>query len=478
MVGSLLLEYRRGKGLQGETDATSGIVRSRMSVLQCHRWLWGVEVISTPGRDMMSVFGFERITVLKVVLVAALLAACFLALAETPHPAVASFPGANGKIAFASDRDGNYEIYTMDADSSGQTRLTNNAAFDDQPAWSPNGTKIAFVTNRDVNMSEIYVMNADGSNQTRLTNNTAADFAAAFSPDGTKIVFTTERDHVGGQGEIYVMNTDGSNQTRLTNALASESSQEPQFSPDGTKIAFVTNRDVNYEIYTMNTDGSNQTRLTNNTAIDFAVDFSPDGTKIAFTTNRDGNLEIYTMNVDGSGQTRLTNNAATESDPKWPPDGTKIAFVTSRDGNDEIYTMNADGSGQMRLTDNATAEAFPSWQPITYNFSGFYQPVDNLPTLNKSKPGKSIPIRFSLGGDKGLNIFATGYPKSEAIACDSTATVDGIEETVPGKGDLSYNASTGRYEYDWGTSGFPSGCRQFVMKLRDGSIQRANFIFR
>jgi probable HAF family extracellular repeat protein len=111
-------------------------------------------------------------------------------------------------------------------------------------------------------------------------------------------------------------------------------------------------------------------------------------------------------------------------------------------------------------------------------FDGFYQPVDNLPTLNKTKPGKTIPIRFSLGGDKGLDIFAEGYPKSEAISCDSAAMVDGIEVTLTGKGGLSYNASTDTYEYAWATSPSWSGCRQFVMKLKDGSVQRANFILR
>ena len=111
-------------------------------------------------------------------------------------------------------------------------------------------------------------------------------------------------------------------------------------------------------------------------------------------------------------------------------------------------------------------------------FDGFYQPVDNLPTLNKTKPGKTMPIRFSLGEDKGLDIFAEGYPKSEAIPCDSTATVDGIEETVAGKGGLSYNASTDTYEYAWATGSSWSGCKQFVMKLKDGTVHRANFIFR
>jgi probable HAF family extracellular repeat protein len=117
-------------------------------------------------------------------------------------------------------------------------------------------------------------------------------------------------------------------------------------------------------------------------------------------------------------------------------------------------------------------------KPIPY-FEGFYQPVDNPPTLNKSRPGKTIPIRFSLGGNKGLDILADGYPKSDAVACDAAATVDGIEETVTGKGGLSYNASTDRYEYDWATNSSWGGtCRQFVMKLKDGTVKRANFIFR
>jgi probable HAF family extracellular repeat protein len=110
-------------------------------------------------------------------------------------------------------------------------------------------------------------------------------------------------------------------------------------------------------------------------------------------------------------------------------------------------------------------------------FDGFYQPVDNFPTLNKAKAGKTIPIRFSLGRDQGLDIFATGYPKSETIPCNSTTPVDAIEETASGKHGLFYNARTDRYEYEWETSSTWRGCRQFVMKLKDGSVQRANFSF-
>ncbi|MEJ7862325.1 MAG: Calx-beta domain-containing protein, partial [Pyrinomonadaceae bacterium] len=211
-----------------------------------------------------------------------------------------------------------------------------------------NSGKIAFTSVRDGN-EEIYAMNADGSEQTRLTNNAAADGSPAFSPDGSKIAFASDRD---GNAEIYVMNADGSGQTRLTNNAAGD--VYPAFSPDGSKIAFSSSRDGNFEIYVMNADGSGQTRLTNNAQTDYDPAFSPDGSKIAFTSARDGNDEIYVMNADGSGQTRLTNNAQTDYQPAFSPDGSKIAFASARDGgNAEIYVMNADGSGQTRLTNNA-----------------------------------------------------------------------------------------------------------------------------
>jgi Tol biopolymer transport system component len=272
----------------------------------------------------------------------------------------------NTKIVFYSIRDGNNEIYVMNTDGTGQTRLTNNATVDWTPSFSPDGTKIAFVSNRDSDY-EIYTMNVDGTGQARLTTSVGFDSSPSFSPDGTKIVFYSGR---SGSQQIYVMNADGTGLLRLTNHV--ENDFYPSFSPDGTKIAFVSDRTPHsgdFEIYVMNADGSNQTRLTTSVGTDFYPSFSPDGNKIIFETNRNGNDEIYSMNADGTGiPTNLTNNGASDSSPSFSPDGSKIAFHSYRDGNYEIYSMQADGTGiPTRLTNNVTFDYSPSW-------SGFRRP--------------------------------------------------------------------------------------------------------
>jgi Tol biopolymer transport system component len=281
-------------------------------------------------------------------------------------------PLAVQRIAFTSDRDGNYEIYVMDTDGSDQTRLTNNPAEDNHPAWSPDRSKIAFVSKRDGNY-EIYVMNADGTGQTNLTNNPAWDGNPAWSPDGTKIAFDSYL--APGNRDIYVMNADGTGQTRLTHDPMY--ADHPTWSPDGSKIAFMSDRDWDFEIYVMNADGSGQTNLTNSRGRDELPAWSPDGTKIAFDSDPDldGNSEIYVMNADGTAQTRLTEtwtigwNARVWKSawaPTWSPDGSKIAFASDLYGDYEIYAGNAEGTYWTNTTNNLTnnpdhQDESPAW---------------------------------------------------------------------------------------------------------------------
>lgn len=259
-----------------------------------------------------------------------------------------------GKIVYISDQDGNNEIYIMNTDGTGQTRLTDNSANDFFPALSPDGTKIAFDSDRDRN-GEIYIMNADGTGQARLTDNLALDYHPCFSPDGSKIVFSSQRE---GIDDIFMMNLDGTGLVNLTNDFESDCWQ-PYFSPDGKKIAFRSRRDGNFEIYIMNVDSTDQVNLTKNPADDEVARFSPDGKMIAFESRRDGNREIYIMNLDGSEQTNLTNNPAEDFWPSFSPDGSKITFQSDRDGNNEIYIMNVDGTEQIRITNNSANDREP-----------------------------------------------------------------------------------------------------------------------
>jgi WD40 repeat protein len=269
-----------------------------------------------------------------------------------------------GQIVFESTRDGQHEIYRMNADGSGQTRLTNNPAADSLPSISPNGRRVAFTSNRE-GSGDIFVMNIDGSGVTRLTSDAGQEWQPAWSPDGTKIAYNgTSIEQV----DIFVVDAAGGTPVNVTNTPADEASAS--WSPDGTQLAFTSSRDGNNEIYRGPADGSGTpTRLTNNSADDHDPDWSPDGQKLAFYSDRIPRSgccgSVWTINAsDGSGATNLSGGPIFDADPSWSPDGTHIAFVRDFGGqNFHILSARADGSGQVRLTTAGTRNSFPDWGP-------------------------------------------------------------------------------------------------------------------
>jgi Tol biopolymer transport system component len=272
-------------------------------------------------------------------------------------------------IAFYSNRDGNAEIYVVNADGSGQTRLTDNGADDMAPAVSPDGTQILFTSSRD-GSNEIYLMNMDGSDQRRLTENRVYESHPSWSPDGSQIAFVSERD---GNREIYVADADGSHPRRLTDDPAKD--MRPTWSPDGRQIAFNSERDGNWEIYLVSPDGSGLHRLTDTPTWEIFPAWSPTGTQIAYrhSAARAWNGDIWVMDADGNNKQQLTREPSNDENPSWSPDGSQIVFQSDRFaapgtmGSDiydfELVVMDADGGGARRLTDHPAGDYWPAWGP-------------------------------------------------------------------------------------------------------------------
>ncbi|HEY0729621.1 MAG TPA: DPP IV N-terminal domain-containing protein, partial [Pyrinomonadaceae bacterium] len=268
------------------------------------------------------------------------------------------------RMAFWSNRDGGKEIYVMNADGSNIKRLTNNLADDVNPSWSPDGSKILFESERDGNR-ELYVMDPEGGNQIRLTRDNAVDSTATWSPDGSLIAFASNRDTGPPYNpynlDIYVMNADGSSVRRIVDDP--EYDVGPQWSPDGRKIVFMTGRNGNFDVYDMNADGTNQRNLTADyDRSDGAPVWSLDGQNIAFSRRVDGKDQIFVMDSDGRNLKRVTHNAGNNSSPAWSPDGSKLIFQTDQDGNWEIYVISVDGE-LSQLTDDAADDLSPDWCP-------------------------------------------------------------------------------------------------------------------
>ncbi|UCF59851.1 MAG: erythromycin esterase family protein [Anaerolineaceae bacterium] len=267
--------------------------------------------------------------------------------------------GGSGRFVFSSYREGESGIFTMGVDGSGIVRLTEDKARLNQPAWSPDGSHIAYVRREWPTNLEIYVMKADGSDQIRLTRNFGSyDIEPDWSPDSSQIAYASSQHR---SLDIYTMDLASFQQTQLTDHLGIDSS--PDWSPDGEQIVYRSQRGDNNEIFIMNADGSGKRNLTDNPASDTDPTWSPDGSKIAFVSDREGFEDIYVMNSDGSDPIRLTNSLAKDTYPAWSPDGKLIAFYSDRSGNFDIYVMNANGTNQIQITEHEDFDGFPDWQP-------------------------------------------------------------------------------------------------------------------
>ena len=267
-----------------------------------------------------------------------------------------------GQIVFTSMRDDNTEIYVMDADGGNQERLTNHPASDFQPDWSPDGTKIAFVSRRDGGASQIHVMDADGKNSIRLTDGRGGKRDPDWSPDGQKIAFSVD----DVEDYIAVMDADGNNRMRHE-----DQAWEPSWSPDGGTIAFLSSRDGGNEIYLVGADRPGPKRQIQRVTHDLAPkgnpSFSPDGRRIAYVVAKNhGPGQIYVVGVDGKNRVRFTHNEENNWGPAWSPDGRAIAYsVWGENFHGTIHLIAFDGKYLRQLSDGGNTRDFePDISPL------------------------------------------------------------------------------------------------------------------
>jgi Tol biopolymer transport system component len=298
----------------------------------------------------------------------------------------ATFPGAVGRLAFASDREGGtFNIFTMNPDGSNPARVTDHPASDRNPVWDPKARHLLFVSERAGQQRDIYRIDDTGGIVRTITEGPEDNLGPAYDERRKLIVFQTDRD---GNDEIYSMETNGKNQRNLTLHQPGDlppvdpaSNIDPHVGSNN-RIVFASDRETpgNYEIFTMRLDGSDVRRIDpfdredNEDHSNTQPKWSPGARRIVFVSDFDSgdptNLDLYVMNADGRNVQRLTSNPnddpVDDRNPAWSPDGARIAWDSNRHGaaNREIYVMNADGSDQRRITNNGINDREPAWQSV------------------------------------------------------------------------------------------------------------------
>ncbi|PJF21499.1 MAG: hypothetical protein CUN56_10785 [Phototrophicales bacterium] len=285
------------------------------------------------------------------------------------------------RVLFTSDRDGNWEIYTMLIDGRNPRRLTEHPADDWYPSWSPDGNEIVFTSNRSGSF-ELYLMAIDGTNVRQLTYTPLLEETApVWSPDGERIVYVASPPHDLAAGEIYVIDVDEPIAQQLTNNAVRD--DFPSWSPDGSEIVFQRQTNEQFDLYVMDADGNNVRPL----ILDGIVpSWSPDGRYIAFASNRTGNREVYVANSDGSNIQQVTDTPGVDSFPRWSFDSERLIFGSNRDGTTfDLYLLTLSTGQVQRLTNTSANEGAPSlWGNALVSVATqpppTALPTDSLPT--------------------------------------------------------------------------------------------------
>ena len=389
----------------------------------------------------------------------------------TPTPTPTPVPGAGAQpIAFVkAGTSGAADIFLTNLDGTNVVNLTDAAGDDTRPAWSPDGSRLAYTCLRQPDGSiappqRICLRNADGTGFTVLSNTFVEDFGPAWSHDGKQIAFTGFTP--GFPTTLFIVNVDSGGRFAL---LLFSGAANPDWSPDNTTLVF----EQFNSIWTFNQILGGSLRLTNGTG-DSRAHYSPNGSKIVFQSTRDGQAEIYVMNADGTAQTRLTTNTVADTAPVWSPDGTKILFTSLRDGpmSPALYVMNADGSNPTRVTSGTDGvwRTSPT-APVVYTEEGTGNAAALTAVTYMRGPFQMVdPYNFSIDGRTRVTLFTSNLGLiSPPIPPASTLSVqaNGINLPIENVGPITgAGAPAGSYIIVRLPDGLPKGNLSLTVTLR------------
>jgi len=268
-------------------------------------------------------------------------------------------PGAFAtRIAYVTKSGREYRLEVADSDGEGvQVALRSNEPII-SPAWSPDGTKVAYVSFEN-KKPVVYVQNLVTKQRTVVANFKGSNSAPAWSPDGSKLAVALSR---SGSTQIYLVNADGSNLRRLTNSNGIDT--EPQFSGDGQSIYFTSDRSGGPQIYKMGIGGGDARRVTFGGAYNISPRISPDGKYLAYISQRGGKFQLYLLDLSNNQEMRLSDTARDES-PSFSPNSKYILYATSDGGRGNLAVVSVDGSVRQRLSLQAGGDIQePTWGPF------------------------------------------------------------------------------------------------------------------